>query len=405
MKDNIAKILFGIFIIALFLRLLAVFSQKEIDRVPRCDASGYDEMAINLASDNGLSQSINGSITPIAYRTPVYPMFLAGIYYIFGHHYITVKIIQAILGALFCIIVFLISNIIYNDVVIGLIASLCTALYRPFISGFLFYGGPASMYSESFFMFMVGLAILALLYFIKKGDIKTGMLAGLFMGLTVLTRNEFVLFPILLIVYLLYVLNLSIKALLRKYFIVYLFIVLTMSPWVVRNYIIYKEFIPLSTTGGIIFWTGNNSLANGGQSSAAWTWEDGDNKKSKEYFKRGIEYLKNNPKRIPKLFIRKILVHWAPFANGFEFFNSFYAVILLFGSVGILFFRKKVVLENILLLILLSTTLAAVITFGEPRYRCPYEPYLIIFSALTFSEMIRNIKQKVMNYKKMQSTC
>lgn len=178
-----------------------------------------------------------------------------------------------------------------------------------------------------------------------------------------------------------------------------------MSPWIVRNYIVYKEFIPLSTNGGIVFWIGNNSLANGGSSSAAWSFEDGDNKKSKEYFKMGIEYLKNNPKRIPKLFIRKILVHWAPFANGFEFFNSFYAVILLFGSVGILFFRKKVVLENILLLILLSTTLAAVITFGEPRYRCPYEPYLIIFSALTFSEMIRNIKQKVMNYKKMQSTC
>ena len=154
MKNNTAKILLGIFVIALFLRLLAVFGQKEIDRVPRSDASGYDEIAVNLASGNGLSQSINGSMTPIAYRTPVYPMFLAGIYYMLGHHYIAVKIIQAILGALFCIIVFLISNIIYENAAIGLIASLCTALYKPFISGFLFYGGPASMYSESFFTFM-----------------------------------------------------------------------------------------------------------------------------------------------------------------------------------------------------------------------------------------------------------
>lgn len=167
-----------------------------------------------------------------------------------------------------------------------------------------------------------------------------------------------------------------------------------MSPWIVRNYIIYKEFIPLSTPGGFTFFRGNNSLANGGISDTAWSWEDAGIQKNKEYFKMGIEYLKNNPKRIPNLFIRKVLVHWAPFENGFKLFNAFYAFVLLFGSIGILFFRKKVVSENILLLILLSTTLAAIITYGEPRYRYPYEPYLIIFSALTFSEMIRKIRWK-----------
>ena len=393
-KNNIAKILFGIFIVALFLRLLAVFSQKEIDRVPRSDASGYDEMAVNLVSGNGFSQSVNGSMTPVGYRTPIYPMFMAGIYYIFGHHYITVKIIQAILGALFCIIAFFIANIIYDDAAIGLIASLFAALYKPFISGFCYYGGPALFYSENLLMFIVGLAILALLYFIKKGNIKIGMLAGFLMGLAILTRPEFAIFPVLLAIYLLYASHLSIKEMLRKYFIVYLFIILTMSPWVVRNYIVYKEFIPLSTGGGYTFLRGNNALANGGLSTGTWSWENADVQNNKEYYKMGIEYLKDNPKRIPSLFIRKILVHWAPFEDGFKWFNSFYAFILFFGSIGILFFRKKIILENILLLIFLSTTLAAVITYGDPRYRYPYELYLIIFSALTFSKMIRNIRQK-----------
>jgi 4-amino-4-deoxy-L-arabinose transferase-like glycosyltransferase len=123
MKNNkLKQILFVIFMMALFLRLLAVFSQKEIDKLPTSDAAGYDEMAVNLASGNGLSQFINGSIVPIAYRTPVYPMFLAGIYSIFGHNYIAVKIIQAVIGALLCIVIFLISNIIYDDATIGLIA-------------------------------------------------------------------------------------------------------------------------------------------------------------------------------------------------------------------------------------------------------------------------------------------
>lgn len=393
MKNNTAKILFGIVIIALFLRLSAVFNQKEADRIPKRDAAGYDEMAANLASGKGLTQLIDGSLKPVIYRTPGYPLFLAGIYYISGHNYMTAKIVQAVLGALFCIIVFFIANLIHDDAMTGLTASLCAALYKPFISGFYFYGGPASLYSEYFCMFIIGLAILALLFFIKKGGAKTGMLAGLFMGLAVLTRSEFAVFPVILIIYLFCVSKLSIKALLKKYFIVYFFMVLAIIPWTARNYIVFKEFIPLSTNGGISFWGGNNSLANGGESDPAWSWKDGTTKKDKEYFRKGMEYLKNNPKRIPALFTRKILVHWAPFAEGFRLFNSFYAFILLFGGIGILFFRKKSVLENILLLILVTTTVSAVITYGEPRYRYSYEPYLIIFSTPALIGIIRKVRR------------
>jgi len=397
LNNNRVKILSGIFIIALILRLWAVFSQEETNKLPRGDAAGYDEMAINLASGKGLSQFINGSLVPIAYRPPAYPVFLASVYSIFGHNYITVKIIQAVIGSVFCILIFYIVNMIYNDIITGLIAATCIALYKPFISGFSYYGGPALLLSEYLYMFMIGLSILTILYFIKNGNIKTGILSGIFAGLSILTRSEFVVFMGLLTIYLLHTSSLSIRNFFKKYFIMFLFIILTISPWAVRNYVVYKEFIPLSTLGGGIFWLGNNSLANGGQSdNSTYTIEDLLNhQKDKELFKKGIEELKNNPRRIPKLFIRKILVHWAPFENGFMLFNSFYAFILLFGSIGILFFRKKVILENILVLILLSTTLTAILTFGEPRYRYSYESYLVIFTALTFSELFKKIKGNI----------
>ena len=377
MKNSKVKILFGIFIIALFLRLSAVFSEKEIDKLPKSDGKGYDEMAVNLASGNGLSQFINGSLSPIVYRTPVYPMFLAGIYSIFGHNYLAAKIIQAVIGALLCIVIFFISNIIYDDATIGLIASLGVALYKPFISGFSCCAGPVHLLSEYLLMFMVGLAVLTTLYFIKNGGIKIGMLSGIFMGLAILTRSEFAVFPCVLVIYLLYISKLSIKTFIKKYFI------------------IYKEFIPLSTTGGVIFWMGNNSLANGSLSNFEAMKDISNNQESKEYFKRGIKELRNNPRRIPRLFIKKILVQWAPFENGFKIFNPYYAFMLFFGSIGILFFRKKVILEKILLIIFLSTTLAAIITFGHPRYRYPYEPYLIIFAALAINGIIKKMKGNI----------
>lgn len=396
MKNSRAKILFGIFIIALFLRLSAVFSQEGIDELPKSDAIEYDEMAVNLASGNGLSLFINGSITPVAYRTPVYPIFLAGIYSIFGHSYLAVKIIQAVIGALFCIVIFLIANIIYDDATIGLIASLCVALYKPFISGFSYCGGPKSLLSEYLHMFMVGLAVLTTLYFIKNRGIRIGILSGIFMGLAILTRPEFVIFPSVLAIYLLYISRLSVKTFIKKYFIIYLFIILTMSPWVIRNYIVYKDFIPLTTLGGGQFWLGNNSLANGGSFGNLVLSEDrSSNQEDKKWFKVGIRELRNNPRRIPKLFIKKILVLWAPFENGFKIFNPFYAFVLFFGSIGILFFRKKVILEKVLLIILLSATIAAIIIFGHPRYRYPYEPYLIIFTALAISGIIKKMKGNI----------
>jgi 4-amino-4-deoxy-L-arabinose transferase-like glycosyltransferase len=405
MNNNIIKILSVIFILALFLRLLAVFSHEGINKMPTSDAKDYDEIAVNLKSGNGFSQVINGSMAPVVYRTPAYPLFLAGIYSIFGHNYTAVKVIQAIIGALFCILIFFITNMIYDNLITGLIASVCTAFYKPFISGFSCCAGPALLLSEYLYIFMIGLAVLSTACFIKNGNIKIGIISGIFMGLTILTRPEFALFPVLLIIYLVYTSRLFIITALKKYFIVYLFMILTILPWAVRNYIVFKEFIPLSTTSGVIFYVGNNSSANGGMgdAKAAIAMIDSeamknlsDKQRSGVFFKMGIKELKNNPKRIPKLFIRKILVHWAPFEDGFKIFNPFYAVVLFFGSIGILFFRKKVILENILLIALLTTTLTAIIAFGDPRYRYPYDAYLIIFAALASSEIIKKIKWGVL---------
>jgi len=395
-NDKLKQALFIIFIVAIFLRLLVVFGQKDIR--PENDAKEYDEMGINIASGNGFSLFVNGSIRPVAYRAPVYPLFLASIYSIFGHSHVAAKIGQAVIGALLCLIIFYITYIIYGDIVMGLMASAFTALYKPFISGFFYYGGPAILLTECFYMFILGLTLLITIRFIKDGDMKIGVLAGIFMGLAILTRAEFVLFPILLGVYLFHITRFSIKEFFKKYFVIYLFIALTMSPWVIRNHLVYKEFIPLTTLSGEAFLIGNNSLARGG-----WAWPEdytainrdmyrSDNQKSKKYFKIAIKTLMDNPRRIPKLFIKKILVHWAPFEEGFKIFNPSYAFIFMFGSIGILFFRKRLILEYILLITLLSTTLTAMLTFGEPRVRYPYEPYLIIFTALTIREVIKKIK-------------
>jgi hypothetical protein len=398
-RDKSKIILLGIVTLALFLRLAAVFTQEESKRLPLSDAKQYDNMAVNIISGYGLAQTNGDERVPTAYRTPVFPLFLAFVYAFFGHSYLAVKIIQAILGVLLCIIIFFIANIIYDNVRIGLIASFILAIYKPFVSGFYYYGGPAVLYSEYFYAFIAGLTSLTLFLFIKKDKIFLGILSGIFIGATVLTRPEFVFYPMLL---LLYLFCMSARKFARKFFIVYLFISLTIAPWIIRNYIIFGKFIPLSTIGGYSFCLGNNSSANGGWAFPSYQGEIFENMEHMtEYewtrlcFRKGLEEWRNTPKRLPKLFIKKMIVHWAPFEDGKKIFNPHYALILFLGSIGILFFRRHVIEEGILYVLFITTTLVAIVIWGDPRYRYAFEPYLIIFSALAIDNMFNYLKGKV----------
>ena len=218
------KILFAIFMLALFLRLFAVFSQDESKTLPFSDAKQYDNIAVNIVSGHGFSKIVGGPYVPTTIRTPGYPLFLAGIYAVFGHSYIAVKIIQAVLGAVLCILIFFIANTIYDDKRVGLISSVLTAIYKPFILGFHYYGGPALLLTEYLHMFVVASAVLTLLLFIKKENKAFGILGGFLAGLAILIRAEFIIYLILLFFYLLCMHRLSVKKLVRKYLVLYLFI-------------------------------------------------------------------------------------------------------------------------------------------------------------------------------------
>src|SRR3989338_6378154 len=308
---KLKKILFVIFTVALLLRLFTVVAQEESKRQPLSDAKDFDNIAVNIISGHGFSRGVEGENIPTSFRPPLFPLFLAGVYAIFGHNYLTVKVIQAILGALFCIVIFFVIDVIFDNKKIGILGAAITALYKPFVTGFSYYGGPAVLYSEYFYIFILGLTILTTLFFIKKQKKIYAVLAGIFMGLAILTRFEFILCPFFLFFYLFFASHCSIKKFAGKYLIMYLFIALTLIPWVARNYIVHERFIPLSTLGGYIFWMGNNSLANGSSSGCDTenylemikkTENMTEYERDRVFFREAFDELNANPKRIPVLF-------------------------------------------------------------------------------------------------------
>ena len=70
---------------------------------------------------------------PTVFVTPVYPLFLASIFKIFGYGFIglqVARIIQAILSSITVVLVFLSGKVLFNEKV-GLIASFLVCFYFP----------------------------------------------------------------------------------------------------------------------------------------------------------------------------------------------------------------------------------------------------------------------------------
>ena len=84
---------------------------------PAVDAKAYDNIAWNLVLGSGYRESLDTAIqkdNSIIRIGPGYEIFLAVIYYIFGHNYEAVWIAQALISALSALLVFLITKEVFG---------------------------------------------------------------------------------------------------------------------------------------------------------------------------------------------------------------------------------------------------------------------------------------------------
>jgi tetratricopeptide (TPR) repeat protein len=117
----------AIFALALAVRLVHIWQIRDAPffTVLMGDSRAYDEWAQRIAGGNWLGQDV-------FYQAPLYPYFLAMLYWFAGHDLLIVRICQAIVGSLACVLLALAgSRLVSNRV--GLIAGLGLALYAPAI--------------------------------------------------------------------------------------------------------------------------------------------------------------------------------------------------------------------------------------------------------------------------------
>src|SRR3989339_426475 len=104
------------------------------------DQGQYDDLAINLLEGRGFSTTWELR-NWIAFRPPIYPVFLSIIYSFFGHNYLSVKIIQFLLSIFSVLLVYLIAEKIFNKAVGFFVLTRSTVIFAlpMYLIWFLFF--------------------------------------------------------------------------------------------------------------------------------------------------------------------------------------------------------------------------------------------------------------------------
>ena len=367
------------------------------------DAGTYDELAVNFLQGKGLITS--GGV--YSFRPCLLPLFLAGVYSLFGHSYLVAEIILAIISSFTCLLIYWLGKESFGERT-GLMAMGISVIYPKFI----YYS--AHLCTETLYMFFLVLSFLFLIKYRRHLFLFNIVLAGIFFALASLTRSVlFAFFPLVLI-WLIVVMENRKKAFMH--FLVFAFtILLTMSPWIGRNYRLHHAFIPTTTEGGYSFWLGSNPLATGGghcYSSDSTAFDKlSEVDRDKLYYRMGFGFIKKNPSKFIQLSFNKFLRFWRIYPHQRDEIKKGVIVDLgidlkyviiggisfglilpffIFGLIVSRFMWRKLLLFHLLIV---YYTLIHMIIVGITRYRVPIMPFVIIIASYGVLVLINKMKR------------
>ena len=205
----------------------------------------YDLIAKNLEQGNGYRVDANMSLTML--REPAYPLFLAAVFKLGGYSIETARVACVLLAFGVALMLLRLARKITGDAMTALPAALLFLLYP----GTLVAEARAGI--EIPFLFTVILFMLALYSAVEKGSLLRYWAAGLLLGVAVMVRSQVLLFPLLLLVYLVFASKSTserIKIALRIAALG-LGTMIVMSPWVIRNYRLVHKLVPSATVAGV----------------------------------------------------------------------------------------------------------------------------------------------------------
>ncbi|MCL4442285.1 MAG: glycosyltransferase family 39 protein [Eubacteriales bacterium] len=376
------RLLLFILVAALILRLFVLFTEG--DRMfLGTDDDNYRESAEILLHQGILTYA--GWHEPTVFIMPGYPIVLAAVFAAVGStSWLAARLIQV--GVSLVALWFAVKlGTRLGGRWVGIVSGALLAVYPPNLTS------PSFLLTETIFTCLL---LMTLYYFARAeetGGVGWFALTGLVLGLSVYFRPTSGLLPFVFGVYLLFR-GYSWKKAVFRVGIMGAVVVICLSPWIVRNYLIYREFIPFTVSGGNPFLRGTYI---NGNINEKFPWVEGNrilsDKAQMEYGKkRLVEGFRTNFRGYLYWYtVGKLADFWGgPFYYKeltylpAYWVNLFHRVLLLAGTGGLLLglWRRKP-LALLFLLVSGYFTFLHLVYLTGPRYSYPVVQLAVILAA------------------------
>lgn len=378
---------------------------------PIVDAGAYDDIAWNVAQNIGYVENAANGPTPekdnaIGRVGPGFQFFLAGIYKLFGHNVPIVWIVHSLLRVVTTLIVVLIALRLFREhqhrETIALLAGLLIGLSPDLIVV------QAMLLTETLGVLLLALSVWLALMLLEHRSYWVVLVSSLAFTLAIMTRPTTVLIFLIMVGVLLF----------RKQWlhalIMFVFPVLIMTPWAVRNHRIYDHLVLTSSTGGYDLWVGNNEDAIGGFDKTpeidAARAELHIIELDKLGFEKYFAFIGDRPLKFVELQFRKTTMYFSlirptgfwsylrdkPVDQVVTFLASglWTAMLLLAGIGGAVWtlIRRKDLSARLFIAFAILQPIAVIPLIVESRYRYPLFPFLAVLGALFIIELYTNKK-------------
>ncbi len=373
----------------------------------------------SFPSEFGSTESAE-SYHPTAHEEPVYPMFVAFTSKVFGKYgRLVVLIIQVFAFFLTSIVIFFLARKIFNSLT-GILASLILPLL-PNVYSLQHSFGPSIFAS-----LMISISAYLIIWCSESMSVRKGILLGVILGFSPLIYAQTLLYIPLSILFIVFAVRPYRMVNLKTAFAILLTAIIVISPWTVRNFLVFGKFVPAKTSMGRLAYIFNPLLASTFSSEYQVCSEDisslGKAKDVKEavnnsiymgselfklsavctrqeepegykfnevewdrmYLKKAFDYIISQPRTFASLAFYRI-------AFFFSYNSSKITILSIISGIGIFLALRN---KRAWLLILFIVTYLAPFLLALPiwyRFRYPIEPIILIFACylpvLTFSKL------------------
>ena len=391
------------------------------------DAKFYDRWAREIATGSGHAGAF--------FMTPLYSYFLAAVYRLFGRDLMLVRMIQAGIGSLTAVLVYFIGRGVF-DRRVGILSGFVTASYGALI----FYDG--SVLLTPLLVFLNVLAVYLLVRSDETGRPAEYAAAGAALGLAAVGRAAALVSAAAAVLWV----WLSGGGEKRpspssgrsaaaraaggrrsgaaRAALVVLGIVVVIAPVTIRNYAVERDFVPITSNGGLNFFIGNGAGATGGyvKPEGLDIVSDPDGSDIAEralgralkpsevsgfWYARARSDIAADPARWFRLVVKKLSFvlssYELPQLENFYFQKRYspllmlplpgFALVAPLGLVGLgLALRRR--RPRLLGLYAVTYMLAIAAFFVVARYRLPAVPLLIVFASYALFELGRRVMEK-----------